>query len=122
MWVRDAEGFYHSCPPRGCAFHTAGSGPHRVYSQGDVLVEYDDCPVAHVTRWTWNMMLLYVWLEKYGKTPLDMGLDLERMDPRYWEAMTVLRTEYARLDQENYERRQRQSVARTGTSNYPGME
>ncbi len=65
------------------------------------------------------MLSLYNWLDKWGKTPTEMGVPLERLDPRYWDAMQLLRVEYSKLDNSLRERARPRS--RPPDSKYPGM-
>jgi hypothetical protein len=46
----------------------------------------------------------YHWLNKFGKTPVELGLvAAEEMDPRWFEAVMLIEGEIARLRQEREE-------------------
>jgi hypothetical protein len=55
-------------------------------------VTFAGCPVKHIEDPEIEMWLgLYRWLERWKKTPVEMGLcDADSLDPRYFEAMELI--------------------------------
>ncbi len=62
------------------------------------------CPAAYVTAFTERMLRLYLWLDHWGKSPLELGMTMADVDPRYWPAMESLKRELLRIEREELER------------------
>lgn len=35
-------------------------------------------------------MVSYLWLERLGKTPMELGLEVDEVDPAWWDAMLLI--------------------------------
>ncbi len=55
------------------------------------------------------MLQLYLWLDEWGKSPVDLGAGFDDIDPRYWPAMEALKRELLRIEREEIERIRSQS-------------
>lgn len=77
---------------------------------GGRRIEYPGCPARHLDPRVSAWIEGYHWLNKFGKTPVELGLlTAGEMDPRWYEAVMLIDGEIARIQQERTDRDRRGS-------------
>lgn len=95
---------HRTCTRAACQFEGfAESGGGTYIGYGDDRVFFPGCPVQYVTDpEITSYMSSYRWL-KMGKTPIELGLiDASEMDPRWYDAMSLIDSELARIQEESF--------------------
>lgn len=62
------------------------------------------CPASYITAFTNEMLEAFLWLDVWGKTPIDLGGDIDDLDPRYFPAMRLLKQQFVRQERERIEK------------------
>lgn len=57
---------------------------------GRNAVTFAGCPAKHIADVDAVWFAAYKAWKYWNKTPPEMGLSLDRLDPRYWEAIEVI--------------------------------
>ncbi len=107
---------HHRCGPDRCRWTglPSGSLAARRAERGANLrvrlpsgreIRFPGCPAAHLTPEVQEWLEGYLWLSRFGRTPVDLGLlSADEMDPRWYEAQMVIDAEVRRIQQEEIER------------------
>lgn len=72
----------------------AGAGPLLALVQGKAAEALAAAPQPKLGRRETRLVTSWAWLKLYGKTPADLGLPWERVDPCWRTAMLTISNAY----------------------------